>query len=178
MARWSVLAVCTANICRSPVMELLLAERLDARRFEVASAGVMGWRDAPVDSMVRLELARLDVDPSAFRSRRLEPEHVAGADVVVTATKEHRAAVLELDPGALRKTFTLLELAALVEGQSADTLPELVADAARRRSSAPSSVDVPDPYRRPPAVHRQVVDLVDDATARIATALQALTGAP
>lgn len=167
-ARWSILTVCTANVCRSPLMELLLRERLDPARFEIASAGVMGWRDAPVDSMVRLELARLGLDGSQFRSRPLHPAHVKAADVVLTATKEHRASVLELDPGALRKTFTLLELAALVEDHTADSLPELVADAARRRSTAPSLLDVPDPFRRAPEVHRSTADLIDDATERLA----------
>lgn len=155
-------------------MELLLRDRLDPARFEVASAGVMGWRDAPVDSMVRLELARLGLDGSDFRSRPLRVDHVRAADVVLTATKEHRAAVLELDPGALRKTFTLLELAALVEGQHADSLPALVADAARRRSTGPSAADVPDPYRRSPAVHRSTADLIDVATASLAETLGAL----
>jgi protein-tyrosine phosphatase len=41
--RFAILAVCTANICRSPMMEALLRARLDPRQFEVASAGVKGW---------------------------------------------------------------------------------------------------------------------------------------
>lgn len=174
-ARWSILTVCTANVCRSPLMELLLRDRLDAGRFEVASAGVIGWRDAPVDSMVRLELARLGVDGSGFRSRPIHPAHVQAADVVVTATREHRASVLELDPGALRKTFTLLELSALVEGRTAESLPALVADAARRRSTAPTRLDVPDPFRRSPAVHRSTADLIDHATATLAATFSTLS---
>lgn len=166
--------MCTANVCRSPLMELLLKERLDTSAFEVASAGVMGWRDAPVDSMVRLELARLGIDGSDFRSQPLQVHHVRGADLVLTATKEHRSAVLELDPGALRKTFTLLEFAALVEGHEATRLPDLVADAARRRSTGPARADVPDPFRRSPAVHRSTADLIDDATASIARTLSLL----
>lgn len=166
--------MCTANVCRSPLMELLLRQRLDAATFEVASAGVTGWRDAPVDSMVRLELARFDVDCSDFRSQPLHLHHVRGADLVLTATREHRSAVLELDPGALRKTFTLLEFAALVDGRQAADLPGLVADAARRRSTGPARADVPDPFRRPPAVHRATADLIDDATASIARTLSGL----
>ncbi len=179
--RWTVLAVCTANICRSPMMELLLRDRLDESRFEVASAGIKGWPDAPVDSMVRLELVRLGIDATAFRSRPLRSEHVALADVIVTATREHRSAVLEAAPGALRKTFTLLELAALVgsEGPVADIehdgdLRTLVSAAARRRSAGPSDVDVPDPYRRPPETHRRVADLIDGATADLAQAFAGL----
>lgn len=166
--------MCTANVCRSPLMELLLRQRLDADAFEIASAGVMGWRAAPVDSMVRLELARLEIDGSDFRSQPLQVHHVRGADLVLTATKEHRSAVLELDPGALRKTFTLLEFAALVDGHEAADLPGLVADAARRRSTGPARADVPDPFRRSPAIHRSTADLIDGATASIARTLAQL----
>lgn len=178
MARWTILTVCTANICRSPMMELLLRDRLDPERFEVASAGVKGWPDAPVDSMVRLELVRLGLDATSFRSRALRAEHVDLADVIVTATREHRAAVLELNPAALRKTFTLLELSALARDHEATELPQLVSDAARRRSTAPSQVDVPDPYRRPPEVHRKVADVIDAATRDLAAALAALEPRP
>lgn len=163
--------MCTANVCRSPLMELLLRQRLDPATFEVASAGVMGWRSAPIDSMVRLELARLDIDGSDFRSQPLRMEHVGASDLVLTATREHRAAVLDLDPSALRKTFTLLEFAALAEDHAAGTLPELVADSARRRSTGPARADVPDPFRRSPAVHRSTADLIDAATASIARSL-------
>ena len=38
--RFAILAVCTANICRSPMIEALLRARLDDDKFEVASAGV------------------------------------------------------------------------------------------------------------------------------------------
>lgn len=174
MARWTILTVCTANICRSPMMELLLRDRLDESVFEVASAGVQGWRGAPVDSMVRVELARLGVDSSAFRSRPVRPEHIRFSDLVLTATKEHRAAVLDLDPAGLRKTFTVREFAALVEGREGGALPDLVSDAARRRSTAPSDSDVPDPFRRSPQVHREVADLIDEATADLAHVLGTL----
>ena len=171
MARDCILLVCTANICRSPVMELLLRERLDPTRFEVASAGVRGWQDAPIDSMVRLELLRLGVESRDFRSRPLQAGHVAAADLVLTATREHRGQVLELDPGALRKTFTLLEFAGLVADEEADSLATLVADASRRRSTGPTTVDVPDPFMRAPAVHRRTADLIDAATREVAAAL-------
>ena len=59
MKRFTILTICTANICRSPMMEILFRDRLDPRQFEIASAGVRGWEDAPIDSMVVLELARL-----------------------------------------------------------------------------------------------------------------------
>ncbi|MGH3456646.1 hypothetical protein [Aeromicrobium sp.] len=163
MRRFTILTICTANICRSPLMEILLYDQLDPRRFEIASAGVRGWDAAPIDSMVVLEIARLGHQPTNHLSRMLELHHVEQADLLLTAAREHRAAVLAMSPKALRKTFTLREFAALAASSEAESLNDLVADASRRRSTAPTDVDVPDPYRREPEVHRLVADEIADA---------------
>ena len=174
MKRFTILTICTANICRSPLMEILLRDRLDPQRFEVASAGVRGWDAAPIDSMVVLELARLGHDATEHRARVLENHHIEQADLLLTAAREHRAAVLAMSPRALRKTFTLRELAALVDGVESESLEELVADASRRRSTAPADVDVDDPYRREPDVHRHVADEIADAVDIVADRLSEL----
>ena len=98
------------------MIEVLLRDQLDPRRFEVAAPGVRGWENAPIDSMVVLELARLGHDSTNHRARVLEGHHIEQADLILTAEREHRAAVLAMSPRALRKTFTLRELAALVDG--------------------------------------------------------------
>lgn len=169
--RFAILVVCTANICRSPLAELLLADRLDLRRFEVASAGVRGWRDQPMDEAVQQQARRLGLDPSGFRSRPLLAEYVASADLVLTATREHRAGVLELTPTALRRTYTLREFAALGRQSAGDAPEEIVRRVSRNRSVAGPDIDVPDPYRAGDEVHREVADLIDAATTDIAEAL-------
>lgn len=174
MKRFTILTICTANICRSPLMEILLHGRLDPRRFEIASAGVRGWDAAPIDSMVVLELARLGHAATDHRARVLEIHHIDQADLILTAAREHRAAVLAMSPRALRKTFTLREFAALVDGVESTSLEELVSDASRGRSTAPSDLDVVDPYRRGPDVHRQVADEVAAAVDIVANRLSQL----
>jgi protein-tyrosine phosphatase len=174
MRRFTILTVCTANICRSPMMEILFGARLDPERFEIASAGVQGWNAAPIDSMVVLELARLGHHGTDHLSRTLDVHHVEQADLVLTATREHRAAVLAMSPRALRKTFTLREFAALVEDADSSTLEDLVQDASRRRSTAPSDVDIFDPFRREPEVHRDVADMIEAAVDVIAARVSAL----
>ena len=174
MKRFTILTICTANICRSPMMEILLHARLDPQRFEIASAGVRGWDAAPIDSMVVLELARLGHTASDHRARVLEIHHLEQADLVLTAAREHRAAVLAMSPRALRKTFTLREFAALLDGVKSDSLEGLVSDASRARSTAPSDVDVVDPYRREPAVHHQVADEIAAAVDIVANRLSEL----
>lgn len=162
--RFAILVVCTANICRSPLAELLLASRLDLRRFEVASAGVRGWQSQPMDAAVQTQAVRLGLDPEPFRSRPLRAEHVAVADLVLTATREHRAGVLDLDPTALRRTFTLREFARLAPLLDGAELEDLTRAAAASRALAGPDVDVPDPYRADQSMHRRVAELIDEAT--------------
>jgi protein-tyrosine phosphatase len=74
----------------------------------------------------------------------------------------------------LRKTFTLREFAALIQDVESDSLEELVADASRRRSTAPSDVDLPDPYMREPEIHHQVADEIAAAVDILATRLSGI----
>ena len=102
----------------------------------------------------------------------LEP----GADLVLTLTREHRSAVVELTPAAVRRTFTLLELARIAGRTSAEPgedLPALVARAARLRTPVPAAQDdVPDPFRRSVATHRAVLTTIEEAVGPVAGLLR------
>jgi len=192
MTTFSILAVCTANICRSPMIELLLRKQLDPDKFTVGSAGVHGWNRAPVDSMVTLELARFGVRAAGFQSRALSDQLINEADLILAATRDHRAHILGRSPDALRKTFTLLEFAALMDGSTGDQTGEapteptdeqpagravvtspkaLVEESFNRRSQARKDIDLSDPYRQGPDVHRAVAERVRDAVAVVARRL-------
>ncbi|MCW2770998.1 MAG: low molecular weight phosphatase family protein [Aeromicrobium sp.] len=176
--RFAILTVCTANICRSPLMEFLLRAQLDATRFEVASAGVRGWDRQPMDTMARMELLRLGHSADSFRSHAIDSYLVDSADLILTATRAHRSDVLAVNPQALRRTFTLIEFAALTGLVEATTPRELVAQAALRRSLAPSDADIGDPYRRGPDVHRAVADQIAAGVGTISSRLNALQPEP
>ena len=172
--RFAILAVCTANICRSPMIEALLRARLDADKFEVASAGVQGWDRQPMDAMAAMELLRLGHSAESFRSHAIDSYLVDSADLIVTATRAHRSDVLSVNPRALRRTFTLREFAALCGLVHGADLRDLVAEAARQRSKAPADIDIGDPYRRSPDVHRKTADQIDAAVQTISERLNAL----
>lgn len=172
--RFAILAVCTANICRSPLMEILLRARLDGGGFEVSSAGVRGWDRKPMDAMAAAELQRLGHSAEDFRSQAIGSRLIDSADLILTATREHRSAVLATHPRALRRSFTLIEFAALTQVVEADEPRALVAEAALRRSLAPAHADVADPYRRGPDVHRATADQIDAAVDTIAAHLNAI----
>jgi protein-tyrosine phosphatase len=172
--RFAILAVCTANICRSPMIEILLRAELDDDKFEVASAGVAGWDRQPMDAMAAMELMRLGQSAASFRSHPIDSYLIGSADLVLTATRAHRSDVLSLDPLALRRVFTLVEFAALCEQVDGEDPSALVAAAAQQRSLAPARVDIGDPFRGSPQVHRETADEIAAAVRTISRRLNAL----
>jgi protein-tyrosine phosphatase len=180
MSEFRVLHVCTGNICRSPMAERLMRSGLENRlgagatRFVVESAGTWGHSGAPMEPHALSTLELYGLDGSDFRARELVAEHVAGADLVLTATREHRAAAVVLHPRAAARTFTLREFARLAAAvgplQAADPVArarELVTAAAGRRGLVPPAVpqddDVSDPYQGPASGFERCADLVADS---------------
>ncbi|MCD9154535.1 arsenate reductase/protein-tyrosine-phosphatase family protein [Aeromicrobium duanguangcaii] len=169
-----ILVVCTANVCRSPVMEAMLAQLLDASRFEVTSAGVMAPRGKPIDPASAAQLRARNVPVPDRTARQLRSDLVAAADLVLTATRSHRAEVLDLDPRALRRTFTLVEFAGLCTQVEATDVAGLVSAAAAARSRGPRDVDLVDPIGQPTEVHADVAARIETAVRTIADVLDRL----
>lgn len=178
--RW--LVVCTGNICRSPMAERLVAAGLGARlghaaaRFEITSAGTYGLVGCEMEPFAAQVLTELGGDPEGFRARRLDTDLVAGADLVTTATLEHRAIAVALHPRSASKTFTIRELARLLTVVDLSELPTddpveraraMVTAAASRRGFLPpprrGADDVADPYGAPLEVYRRSGALLVEA---------------
>jgi protein-tyrosine phosphatase len=187
-----ILVVCTGNICRSPYVEHLLRTALDRAwgtgEVTVTSAGTQGLPGWPVSPPVDARLGESGQTARGFASRRLEPGHLRGADLVLTATKAHRGEVVRMHPGALRRAFTVRELGLLGAGLSAEEMPstgdagawlrEVTATLAGVRGrAAGADLDVVDPYRRDQAVYDAMFDQVQDAWPGVVRALTGRTTA-
>ncbi|WP_236555563.1 hypothetical protein [Plantibacter sp. T3] len=128
-----VLAVCHANVCRSPLMEFLLGPSLRAGlgdEIGVRSAGTRAVERA-ICSEVHRRLMPLGgaAFAAAHRTRLLTPEQILEADLILTASAEERAHVARLDPSARTRTFTLLEAVELVRLQPLPEELDRIADA-------------------------------------------------
>ena len=107
-----ILFVCTANRCRSPMAEVLLASRLasiEATETVVSSAGFLppGFPATP-ETIKAMEPYGLDL--SAHRSRRLSIDDVLTADLILGLDRRHAREIVLLNSEAWPYTFTLPEL--------------------------------------------------------------------
>jgi protein-tyrosine phosphatase len=174
-----ILHICTGNICRSPIAEHLMRAGLEQRLgpeagvFVVESAGTWGHTGSPMEAFAHATLAGLEVDGSAFSARELVAEHVVAADLVLTATREHRAAAVVLQPRAAARTFTLREFDRLLSAVDPATLPggdrvtrarAVVQAAAAQRGlvppDRPADDDLDDPYQAPQSAFTTCARLV------------------
>ena len=173
-----VVVVCTGNQCRSAMAELLfrraLAQSETGPAWEVSSAGTRAAEGQPIHRVAGDVLRARGVVVDGFRSRPLTPAIVADSDLILTAERSHRAAVVSMVPDALHRTFTLLQFARLIQAGDIDRAghpqhrrrrrcSSSIARRARSRSE-PGDDDLLDPAGR----RRRHVEAV---AARIETAL-------
>ena len=130
--------VCTGNICRSPIGEVVLRAKLaDAGRDDitVTSSGTGGWHQGdPMDSRALAALARRGYDGSAHRAKEFRSCWFAERDLVLAMDSGHLSALARRGGP---------ELAVPVE---------LFAD-----------VDVPDPYYGDDTGFDDVLDQIEKA---------------
>jgi protein-tyrosine phosphatase len=147
----------------------------DAERFVVESAGTWGHSGSPMELHALTTLASYSVDGQDFRARELVAEHVVAADLVLGATREHRAAAVVLHPRAASRTFTLREFARLSAAADGGALPTddpveraraLVRAAAAVRGLVPPNTprddDLDDPYQAPASAFTVCADLLQN----------------
>lgn len=123
--RATIVVVCTGNVCRSPYLEHLLADRLDrvwgGGRIHVSSVGVRGLAGESMTQESAALLHAEGIETAEFRARRLSPSLLLPADLVICATRAHRSAVVQLAPALLRRAVLLPELALALGHLSAVT---------------------------------------------------------
>jgi len=192
----TILVVCTGNVRRSPAIEAMLRQGisslpgLDGFDVSVASAGTRALVGDSMDPHVQRQLEALGVTATDHVARQVTADLIESADLVITAERDQRSTVVGLVPAAVRRTFTLKELAALGERvgrnrlggtgvDAATRLRELVRQAPLERAARVigrgSDDDLQDLTRRSDRAARR---LVADLTASVTVLLQLLEPEP
>lgn len=103
-APFRVMTVCTGNICRSPMAEIVLRDRFEAAGLDglvvVDSGGVSDEeRGNPVDRRARATLAAHGYPAGdGHRARRVRPEDLETHDLVLAMTAQHARALRRMAP--------------------------------------------------------------------------------
>jgi protein-tyrosine phosphatase len=198
-----VLVVCTANMCRSPLAERVIAvafanaadsARIEHHLVEVRSAGTYA---EPGDPMCDQSAEMVRLAPQEHRAQVLEPAMLAQADLVLAADRGHRGACARMLPACRPHLFTIRQAAALAQavagGLEVGRLPEgappipddldarlrwLVdeMDAARGllAGADEGTEDIRDGHGEPGPAHRAALVATDEASGSLAAAMLAV----
>ena len=146
---FSVLVVCTGNICRSPTAEGVLRAEVERRglgkQVRVESAGTHDYHigDAPDPRSVR-HAKRRGYDLSELRASQVSRADFDRFDYILAMDRGHLRILRSLAPeNARAKVGLFLEPSTRWTGE-----------------------DVPDPYYGGPEGFEQVLDMVEEAAAR------------
>ena len=97
--------ICSANICRSPMAEAILRHlRPDLTVF---SRGLYTLGNQPISNFAAAALVAVEIPVHYHRSRILCPTDVEQADLILTATVDHKEYVIQNFPDAQGKAFTI-----------------------------------------------------------------------
>jgi protein-tyrosine phosphatase len=174
----SILVLCSANQCRSPMTAALLNRRLGALLSPVAvrSAGLLQEGEPPSPGAISA-LVPYSLDISGYRSHRVTVADLTWADLVLGMAREHVRHAVVTAPDTWPRAFTLKELVRRGEeigpakpGEPlADWLDRVHEGRDRTALLGDSPVDdVADPMGGPPRAYADTAALLDELTGRLA----------
>ena len=112
MRKLSVLMVCTANICRSPMAAGLLLHLLKqhglAKQVRVDSAGIRAIKGYRPDPRAQEAVKKIGVDIGSMRARSIKNEDYSNFDLILCMDEVHYVALREQCPEEHRHKIVLI----------------------------------------------------------------------
>ena len=106
----SIVAVCTGNICRSPMAEGVLSAMQDmSQRLKVASAGTHALIGNLPSEFSVIACREQGIDISGHRARIFDEKVARESDVIVCMEPVHMEMVLSLEPSTAGRTYNLAD---------------------------------------------------------------------
>lgn len=132
----NILIVCVANICRSPIVDVLMQDALPHKN--ISSAGINALVGKPMHEHSITLTSALGIDCSLHTSRQLTAEICRENDVILVMEKGHIDAVMAIDPTVRGKIFLV--------GKWLD------------------NIEIPDPYKQSFEMYEHVFALIQKTT--------------
>ncbi len=119
----SILFVCSANQCRSPMAEVLyrqlIEEKGEADDWRVESAGVWAYQGAPATQNAQVVMAEHDLDLSQHLSQPASSTLLKQFDLTLVMEQEHKTVLQDQNPQLVDRIYLMREIAGQ-EGDFAD----------------------------------------------------------
>ncbi len=155
MRKYSVLMVCTANICRSPMAAGLLSQAMDRvglkRHVRVDSAGTHALKGQRPDARAQKVVRKMGVELKSMRARQFTQVDFEAHDLILCMDRRHHDALSEKCPEDQRHKLGLIM----------DFAPDVVEG------------EVPDPYYGNVAGFERVAGMLEAAMEGVTARIQA-----
>jgi protein-tyrosine phosphatase len=177
-----ILVLCTANTCRSPMAEALLARRLAGRGVAAVvhsagtrTSGIQGEGQRPPPEAIAA-MAACGLDTAAHGSHQLTAADLGRADMVIAMARLHVRHAVVMRPEVWPHVFTLKELVRRGEAIGSRPAGEPLAGwldrlrGARGRRALLGQCpddDVSDPIGGPPQAYHDTAALLDTLMSRL-----------
>lgn len=172
-----VLFICTGNICRSPMGELLFRTYTQGTSLEIGSAGTHSLVGHGIDPSSKALMYAVGIDSSQFRSTQLTQDIADNSDLILCFEPEQRHNIVIIAPTALPYTFTLTDFSNMcaycaqhnmITGATIqERLQSVIDQSMQIRPMLPPSATIPDPYRKNFEAFRSVARVTNDAIRNI-----------
>jgi protein-tyrosine phosphatase len=153
-----VVVVCSGNICRSPIGEIVLRDALErdglGDRVAVTSAGTGDWHVGQPANPRAVRVLRAAGYPTEHVARQITDNELADADLVLAADRGHLRALRRISDHPDRVVLL------------------------RSFDPAADSDEVPDPYYGPDEGFDEVLSMIESATPGVVQEVRRMLGEP